>query len=482
MRIILEDIINAVGSPIFVKDRQHRWVLLNNAFCEFMGYPRETLLDKSDYDFFPKTEADVFWDRDELVFTTKKTNMNEERFTDARKVVHTVVTKKILHQNSQGEEYIVGVITDITELKEKEEKLQQASAEWELTFNSIPDSIFILDTQSRIVKANRTFLNAFKLRTAEVIGKSCFELVHKSATRWLSCRCEETIKTRRTQIAEVDDPTIGTPLLVTTSPLINEKDEVIGVVHIAKDIADLKQAERRLKEVLDMKAHFVSTASHELRTPLTVIKESIDILFAEIAGKMSNEQREFFDIAKRNIDRLSRLINDILDFQKLEVGMAVFDMREDDINAVVSECYGIMCAAAKEKKLDFKLNLASNLPRLIFDRDKITQVMINLLGNALKFTDNGSVSVTTVRSGAMIVVSISDTGPGIRSDDGPRLFQKFGQIGSSQTHKPGGTGLGLVICKEIVERHNGQIWVKSEFGRGATFEFTLPVANQGTMV
>ena len=238
-----------------------------------------------------------------------------------------------------------------------------------------------------------------------------------------------------------------------------------------------KLAEEKLKEAIEMKSEFISTVSHELRTPMTSIKEGISIVLEGAAGQINDDQKELLGIAKRNLDRLARLINDVLDLQKLQSGKIGFDMQNNNINEVVEEVYKAMLPSVKEKGLDFLLNLDSTLGKVKFDVDKIIQVLTNLVNNAVKFTEKGQITIATSKLENAIQVSVSDTGCGMKQEDLPKLFRKFGQLGKGGDRKTGGTGLGLAICKDIIDRHNGKIWAESEAGKGSTFCFTLPTTD-----
>ncbi len=236
-----------------------------------------------------------------------------------------------------------------------------------------------------------------------------------------------------------------------------------------------KKAEMKIKETVEIKSEFISMVSHELRTPLTAIKEGIAIVLDEAAGEINDDQKELLDIAKRNVDRLARLINDVLDFQKLSAGKMRFDMQEKDINEIVKEVHKTMVCLAKEKGLDFSFKAEESLPKVSFDSDKITQVLTNLVNNAIKFTEKGSINISTNDGENKILVSVSDTGCGIEQEDLPKVFRQFEQLAKGGARKTGGTGLGLAISKEIIEQHRGKIWTESEIDKGTTFHFVLPV-------
>ncbi len=224
-----------------------------------------------------------------------------------------------------------------------------------------------------------------------------------------------------------------------------------------------------------MKDDFVSTISHELRTPLTAIKEGISIVSDGSAGSINDDQKEFLGIAKRNVDRLARLINEILDFQKIESGRMFYNIAENDIAMIGKEVQESMVPLALAKGLKLDLNLAQDLPKIRFDRDKITQVLTNLVNNAIKFTESGGILISINPGNNIIKVSVKDTGHGMKQEDIARLFQKFIQLEELSDRKTGGTGLGLAISKDIIDAHGGKIWAESEVGKGSVFNFILPI-------
>lgn len=236
-----------------------------------------------------------------------------------------------------------------------------------------------------------------------------------------------------------------------------------------------KLAVEQLKKTMEAKSQFVSMASHELRTPLTSIKEGIRLVLQGKSSQLDDKQKKFLGLAQRNVDRLARLINNVLDFQKLDSGKIDFNIQENDANEVIREIKETTATLANDKKLSLITELDENLPIVKFNRDKIMQVLMNLVNNAIKFTDQGGVTITSAKEGKTIRISVQDTGPGIKEEDLPRLFHEFEQLTDISNRKPGGSGLGLVISKKIIERHNGKIWAESECGKGTTFHFVLPV-------
>jgi signal transduction histidine kinase len=211
---------------------------------------------------------------------------------------------------------------------------------------------------------------------------------------------------------------------------------------------------------------------------LGCIKEGIGIVLDGIAGTINDKQRKFLDIAKRNVDRLAALINDVLDFQRLEAGKMRLNMQEGSISEVVTEAYRTMVSSARAKGIDFHLELEDNLPTARFDRDKIIQVLINLISNAIKFTpERGQIRIGARCHDEELVVQVSDTGMGIPKEALGKIFERFYRV-----HRPGkevpGTGLGLAIVQKIVTKHGGRIDVESELDKGTTITVFLPIVSK----
>jgi len=356
-----------------------------------------------------------------------------------------------------------------------EGEIKRAAEEWLKTFDAISDFVFIQDKDYTITKTNKAFARLLKRAPEEIVGRKCYEILHKKKEPWDECPFEVTRKTKKPRTTVVYDPQIGIPLMVTTSPLFDEEGEFIGSVHLAKDITETMENERKLREALEIKSQFVSMVSHELRTPLTAIKEGIGIVADGIAGKLNEKQKEFLDIARKSVDRLARLINEVLDFQKLEAGKVKLNLRKNDLNEAVREVCATMSPAARERGLNLAARIDETLPRVIFDRDSIIQVLTNIVDNAIKYTEKGSIMIATGRGDNLVSVQVSDTGPGILREDLPKLFHRFERVDGGKYRKVGGTGLGLAISKQIIEKHNGKIWAESTPGKGMTIHFILPI-------
>lgn len=257
-------------------------------------------------------------------------------------------------------------------------------------------------------------------------------------------------------------------------------EQLIDLVAIAIDRAqlhaDLKSANEKLQELDKLKDEFVSLASHELRTPMTAIKGSLSTILEGYAGDVSSLSKEFLTAAYNENDRLIRLVNNLLNISRIEAGRFNFTMTKVDVDKLITEVVRNLQPAASERSIFLKYEKDGPMSPVWGDEDKVKEVLINLVGNATKFTHKGGITVRATTKDGMIVTSVTDTGSGIVQEDMERLFKKFSQVGGNYARPAGGTGLGLYICKQIVENLKGKIWLESTLGVGSTFYFSLPVA------
>jgi len=244
---------------------------------------------------------------------------------------------------------------------------------------------------------------------------------------------------------------------------------------IKKQNESLLEVNQKLGRMYVGQKEFSSNVSHELRTPLAAIKAILDMIISGTTGEINECQRDFLGRALTSVDRLHRLINDVLTLSRLESGKKELCLDSTDMNALIMEVAEIQKYVAKKKDLYLKTELSADVPATRFDGDKIRQVMYNLIDNAIKFTEKGGIVLSSARDGDHIRISVRDTGPGMREKDKNRLFKKFQQLGDPSRRKTGGTGLGLAISKEIVVQHGGKIGVESHLGKGSVFTFFLPV-------
>jgi signal transduction histidine kinase len=257
--------------------------------------------------------------------------------------------------------------------------------------------------------------------------------------------------------------------------IVNIDERKIAQDEIKKKTEELEQKNAKLRKLDLLKDDFVNNISHELRTPMTIIKESIDLVYDSTLGPITAKQKDFLETAKSNVDRLSRMINNVLDYQKFEAQKMVSNTYEGNINDTVKKVGEGFKTPLMNKGLRLEFKLAPDLPLFKFDNDQMIQVLTNLINNAMKFTSTGTIYLMTQKEGSNAIrISVKDEGIGLKAEDLNILFEPFSQIATTG-YQVGGTGLGLALCKKIVESHKGRIGVESEFGHGSTFYFILPI-------
>jgi signal transduction histidine kinase len=238
---------------------------------------------------------------------------------------------------------------------------------------------------------------------------------------------------------------------------------------------EIQDKSRQLEIASQHKSQFLANMSHELRTPLNAILGYAELMADGAYGEPSEKMLGILKRLEANGKHLLGLINDVLDLSKIEAGQLVLELSDYSVQDIAQTVRSTLEPLAADKKLAFKVEMAPELPPGHGDGRRLTQVLINLVGNAIKFTDAGEVAIKAEANNGSFHVSVRDTGPGISADDQTRLFQEFQQADNAITKKKGGTGLGLAISKRIIEMHGGKIWVESQPGQGSTFTFTLPV-------
>ena len=243
----------------------------------------------------------------------------------------------------------------------------------------------------------------------------------------------------------------------------------------ARLFSEIGEKGKQLEIASQHKSQFLANMSHELRTPLNAILGYTELILDNIYGDTPDKMRGVLERIASNGKHLLGLINDVLDLSKIEAGQFTLSLTDYSIKNVVQSVFSVVESLATAKKLALKTEVPPGLPSAHGDERRLTQVLLNLVGNAIKFTDKGEVAIRASVSDGSYTLSVRDTGPGIAETDQNKIFEEFQQADSSATKKKGGTGLGLSISKRIVEMHGGRIWVESTVGYGSTFSFAVPL-------
>jgi PAS domain S-box-containing protein len=365
---------------------------------------------------------------------------------------------------------MIGTHVDITERKEGEEKMRESEHRYKILFDSTNDAIFIHDMGGKFLEANQVACERLGYSREELLRMTPTDINSPEYAATAAQRVEELRKVGHSfsEIAQVrrDGTIIPTEL---SSRIIDYKGKP-AVLSIARDITERKQVER-------LKDQFVSTVSHELRTPLTAIRASIGLLASGASGTLPEKGQRMLEIAVTNTDRLVRLINDILDSERLASGKTPMEKKQCSAAQLVTQAADVMKPMAE--KAGISLSVESQDAVLWADPDRIAQALTNLISNAIKFSPkDGRIWVTAEPKENQMLFKVRDEGRGIPSDKLGLLFERFQQVDASDAREKGGTGLGLSISKSIVEQHSGRIWAESTIGKGSTFFFTLPLPQE----
>lgn len=416
--------------------------------------------------------------------TSKNRSMGKNRFLGMM-----MVGSPRLHRFSQDEIDLLtafgaqlGAALDNLNLYEE---VKEGKAYIENLVESAGDAIISTDLEHCVLSWNSGAEVIFGYRKAEAIGRKLSLLLPSDREQELDEIRNKVLATgvvRNLEVSRRKKDGTNIEVALTVSPIEEPTGRVAGFLHLAKDITEKKRYEERLKELDTMKSDFVSSVSHELRTPLTAIKGSVDNMLDGLTGILNDKQIRYLSRIKSNADRLSRLINDLLDLSRIEAGRIDLKPARLELAALARDITETLKPMAAEKLIELEIAPVNGPITAWADRDKVTQVIMNLIGNALKFTPaRGKVTVKVEKNAdSSVQVSIADTGPGISRGEAEKIFDKFYQVPTAEKQKTRGTGLGLAISKSLVEMHGGKIWMDSELGQGSTFSFTLP-AEQAAM-
>lgn len=363
------------------------------------------------------------------------------------------------------------------ELAKNIQIINKEKAKDEALLTSIGDAVIAIDDNYKITVFNQAAVDMIGTTKEEVINQP-YNLVLKFLGEKDNTPVADFISQAlhgikpsnesRLVLRKKDDELV--PILQSTSPIFDNSRNITGVVVALRDITKERELEK-------LKDEFVSLASHELRTPMTAIKGLISMIFEGDYGEINESLKEPLGDVATSTDRLIQLVNDILDVSRIEAGRTRFNIIDLQLSDLAAEIIQMFKPLTSKKNIN--LEIVGSVPlKVSADSDKVKQILINLINNALKFTDKGSITIAFRSDDQFAYISVVDSGIGISKEDQQKLFSKFTQVSSSQLGRPVGTGLGLYISKEFAIKMGGDLWIaRSEPNMGTTFTFTLPLSN-----
>jgi PAS domain S-box-containing protein len=512
------ELVQYANSIILRWTRDGRVLFLNEFGQRFFGYTEAEICGRHVIGtIVPETESsgrNLTQLMDEICANPAafEQNVNENMRRSGERAWIAWTNKVVLDQQGQVAE-ILSIGTDITARKQAEEALRAREAQLSLIHDNSYDVMFAIGVEPndhfRFISVNHQFTEVTGLQEDQVVGKLVQEIIPEPARALVVGKYKDAIQSRRpVHWEEVSDYPAGRKTgEVAVAPVFDAAGnctQLIGTVH---DITERKRAEDELRviqaslerrvtertaqlavardraEAADRtKSTFLATMSHELRTPLNSIIGFTGLLLQGLAGPLNAEQTKQLRMVKDSGQHLLALINDVLDISKIEAGQIEIANAPFDLPESIQKVVQTVTPLANKKQVPLIAQIAPGVSRITSDRRRLEQILLNLLSNAIKFTERGEVTLTVEISPGTrdipqpaVRISVADTGIGIKPENLDMLFQPFRQLDTGLTRQHEGTGLGLAICKRLVERLGGTISVESEWGKGSTFQFTLPI-------
>ncbi|MFH1056059.1 MAG: PAS domain S-box protein [Candidatus Altiarchaeota archaeon] len=482
--------IDSIKDAMHVADPKLKIILCNKTMTEWTRKLKlkKDIVGHTVFDVFPFLPTKV---REEYhqVFKTKSMVVahdvnkigNVEMITETRKIP-IIESGKVTH--------VLTVIRDITKEEKTQREVLEIKGHLETILDGISESIVVLDRRYNIVSHNRAFQEWVGGGRTRLIGCKCFEVIHRKETPCRRCIIRDVFRTGRpSESVHYHQTKRGRAYHEANAyPIVRDGDRIDEAIYVFRDVTDRERMKEQLRDNYErllkvneelvkldkMKTEFLSIASHELRTPLTIIKGYAEILSSGDLGKLNEEQKSKLERINSNAEHLNLLVNNILDLTRMDAGELNLRKTRFSMGGLIDEVIGDMGQLALKRRIMLSSKITTK-SRIHADRSRIKQLIVNLLDNAIKFTpDGGGVTVSASEGRDVMRVSVSDTGIGIKRNEIGKIFKRFYQVDASSKRKYGGAGLGLAICKRIVELHGGSIGVRSRYKSGTTITVNLP--------
>ena len=524
---LYHSLVEGLPLNIFRKDRAGKFTFANRRFCETIRRTPADILGRTDWDFFPNELAEKYRRDDELVVSNgRMLETVEEHQKETGELIYVHVLKSPVFDARNQIIGVQAIFWDVTEKRRAEDSLAQERQLLTSLMDNVPDSIYFKDRASRFLRINQAMVQRFGLADAsEAVGKTDFDFFRPEHAQ-AAFDDEQRVMATGEPIVSKEEKEVWTDgrvvwVSTTKMPLRDPRGQTIGTFGVSRDITERKRIEADLKQAKDAaesanraKSDFLANMSHEIRTPMNAI---IGMTELALNTNLAPDQREYISLVKESADSLLQILNDILDFSKIEAGKLELEEIPFSLRDRLGHTLDTLAIRAEQKGLELACRIHPQVPdQVVGDPGRLRQIIVNLVGNAIKFTDRGEVVVEVfgeprfgnasigselfveraveragsgevvetlatngsgngdVSPGAATVLhfAVRDTGIGIPPHKQQMIFQAFAQADSSTTRRFGGTGLGLTISMQLVQLMGGRIWVESTPDKGSTFHFT----------
>jgi PAS domain S-box-containing protein len=483
--------LEAAANGIIIADPTGIIQWVNPAFAELTGYVANEAIgkntsllksgkqDPSYYkDLWKTITSGKVW-HGELINRRKDGShyIEEQTITPVRdehgSITHFIAIKQDITARKTAEEELKQILA---KLEAQYLEVERARSETRAILDATSEAMILISPEDKFMWVNRTFEQFFSIKTNKVINHSFsdilphFEHIFEDPSG-VKARFEDEAQKENIQYNEtvVQKWPQKRELEIYSVPVKNKKKTHLGQLFVFRDATHQREVER-------MKSEFVSLVSHELRTPLTSIRGYVDMLLEGDAGEIKEEQADFLHVIKRNTERLTILVNELLDVSRIEAGAIKLNLAPLDIATSIREVVESIRPQIESKKQTIDVILPGDLPAVMADANRITQIFTNLISNAHKYTpEEGVISVIVHLEKKNLRIDVNDTGIGLTKEEQNKLFTKFFRADNPYTQKIGGAGLGLWITRSLVEMHGGEIHVSSTHGKGSKFSLSLPL-------
>ncbi len=490
-RVMLQAIIDHSPSDIYLKDLEGKYLLVNRNFGERVDRDPTTVIGQTVYDCFSKEEAEQKAANDEIVIREGRARQFEEAVTMADGL-HTLLSEKFPVRDETGTiNGVCGISTDITTRKADEEKLrrmsrqiQQQSRTLETVLSASPNIVYMFDAQGRFVYANQSGAAHFAVRSVDMIGRTLKSLKRPEGVyEPLMLHLAQVFKTGKTIAGQLDfsTPAGRHELAYTLIPIMDIRGRVVNVIAYVNDITLDREKDRMLKAQSmelnrsnDELEEFARIASISLNDPLKVMQNYLNLLEKSLRDSMGEDSRKYLDGTLMGAVRMKSLIDDLIEYSR--VGLRAEPFCQLNMREVIDAAQRDLEKRIKDTGAVITMD---KLPTVWGIESQIKQVWVHLISNAIKYNRSGrpEVTISVAQKNDLWVFSIQDNGIGIEARDSDRIFQIFQRL--HVRHEYSGTGIGLAVCRKIIQQHEGDIWLESEPGEGSVFSFSLPIRYKG---
>ena len=489
-RYLMDAIMNNLTDHVYFKDRESRFIRINKDHAKVFGLSDPSLaVGKTDFDFFTEEHArQAYNDEQEIIRTSQPLSVEEKETWEDGHITWVSTIKMPLYDDKDNIVGTFGISRDVTSRKKTEEELAAERNLLRTLIDYMPDRIYAKDLKSRFIIFNNALMKRMgKSDPDDIIGKTDFDLIQHDLAAQYYANEQEIIRSGQPMIDQEESRSIDGKTswsLTTKVPLLDTEGKIYGIVGIGKDITERKLAEEEIKlrnELLQVinaeKDKFFSILAHDLRGPLSSFMAATQILTEEMQSMSLEEIKDITISMKTDASNIYALLENLLEWSRLKRNIMEFVKIKFNLKSKIASSIQPLSEMAEKKNIKITISVPENL-EINADDHMFGTIIRNLVSNAVKFTRiGGKINISAFKKqDNPIEINISDTGIGMSADLKNRLFILNEKINRKGTEGEPSSGLGLLLCKEFIEKHGGKIWAESEEGKGSTFSFTLPVA------